>query len=166
MHIEGVILDADYLDIGARSTIRLTVKQGSNVYPIFDKEFRPYFYLAPGNDSVSEKSIGTFSTYDKNGTKVEVYKVEKDEKFISGKKTRVFRIYANAAREIPVLKSYMQELGVCYEYDILFWKRYLIDKNLSPLFGISAVCLRQNRKKGTRNAAVKPYMLRHRNVQP
>ncbi len=138
MHIEGVILDADYLDIGARSTIRLTVKQGSNVYPIFDKEFRPYFYLAPGNDSVSEKSIGTFSTYDKNGTKVEVYKVEKDEKFISGKKTRVFRIYANAAREIPVLKSYMQELGVCYEYDILFWKRYLIDKNLSPLFGISA----------------------------
>ena len=42
------------------------------------------------------------------------------------------------------LKDYVGELGDVTEYDIPFWKRYLIDKDISPLYGIRAKVVDDN----------------------
>ena len=48
-----------------------------------------------------------------------------------------FAVYTNDAKDIPKLKDYIKEFGECYEYDIPFWKRYMIDKMISPMAGVS-----------------------------
>ena len=48
-------------------------------------------------------------------------------------------MHTKDSKDVPKLKEYVQEFGECYEYDILFWKRYVIDKGISPLAGVRIV---------------------------
>ncbi len=137
MELEGVIIDIDHVPLADRSIIRITLKSNSGVYSVLDKGFYPYFRLVPYNKNIDPASISKMSFRDMQQNQMPVHKVSKTRHSLAGKEVEVLKIEANSPRHIPEISRMLAEFGERYEYDILFWKRYLIDKQLNPLHGVS-----------------------------
>ena len=137
VELEGVITDIGYINLGSRSVIRLTVRSGSGIFTLLDPSFYPYFYLVPNNAHTEQKAIEGIKIIDKGGEEIGVHAAHRAEMRLRGKEVGVFKVEALNTRHIPRLSDYLREFGAVYEYDIVFWKRYLIDNGLSPLLGIS-----------------------------
>ncbi len=134
--LEGVIVDIDYISSGDRSIIRMSLKSGDKVYRLLDPNFYPYFYLNPFNKDIDPSTISQMKIVSE-GENVVIHSAEKMQMSIRGKQETMLRISANNTRSIPRLSEHLSEFGQRYEYDILFWKRYLIDKRVSPLSGVT-----------------------------
>ncbi len=135
IELEGIIVDIDYTSIGDRSVIRMALKSGDKVYKLLDPSFYPYFYLSPFNKSLDASTIAAMQIMH-DGEKVPIHSATRMPMTIRGKEEQIIKIEANNTRSIPRLSEHLSEFGSRYEYDILFWKRYLIDKNISPLSGV------------------------------
>ena len=131
MELEGIILDIDYIILGERGIIRFALKTREKVYELIDKSFYPYFYLIPANDRISKEMLASFEI-----PEAKVRQVEERRAYLFGKEVRVFQIFTDNPRNIPALSEAMREFGERYEHDIVFWKRYIIDKDISPLKGV------------------------------
>ena len=131
MELEGIILDIDYIMLGERGIIRFALKTSEKVYELIDKSFYPYFYLIPANDRISKEMLASFEI-----PEAKVRQVEERRAYLFGKEVRVFQIFTDNPRNIPALSEAMREFGERYEHDIVFWKRYIIDKDISPLKGV------------------------------
>jgi len=129
--LEGIILEVDYVTEGARGIIRVTFKGKDKVYELFDPNFFPYFYIVPSNDRITTSNIAGFETGTGGGAAVR--KVTECNMYLFGKEVRVFKVEVNSPREVPILSEALSEFGTRYEHDIVFWKRYIIDKNIIPL---------------------------------
>jgi DNA polymerase I len=139
MELQGVLIDIDHISSAGRSIIRLTVKNNSSVYSILDKSFYPYFKLVPYNINIDESSIEKMLFRDQQGNQLAIHGVTKTNMTLSGKEKTVLKVETNNSRNVPEVSKLLSEFGESYEYDILYWKRYLIDKKLNPLHGVSAV---------------------------
>ncbi len=135
IELDGVIIDVDYITIDDRSVIRVTLKSAGKVHTLLDTAFYPYFYIAPFNKQMEPETIKSMDIVI-DGEKHEVNSVEKATRNLKGTDTPVLRVCAKTTRSVPKISEYLTEFGIRYEYDILFWKRYLIDKNVSPLSGV------------------------------
>ena len=135
LELEGVILDTDYISKDGRSIIRMTLRSGDKVFTILDPGFYPYFHLRPFNDNIDTESMAKMRFSDQN-EQFGVHSVTKHTMNVVGKDTAMLRIEAFATKQIPTISEQMREFGERYEYDVLFWKRYLIDKRISPLTGV------------------------------
>ncbi len=133
LELEGVILDASYVLRGKRGIIRLTLKSKDKVYDLLDPGFYPYFYLVPASEKQEKKPLESITTLSKENEEVKVRTVEEDRMLVGREERRVFRIYLESPRDVPKMSEVFSEFGTCYESDIVFWKRYLIDKDISPL---------------------------------
>ncbi|MCL5239462.1 MAG: DNA-directed DNA polymerase [Candidatus Marsarchaeota archaeon] len=133
LRLEGIILDAGYTLRGARGIIRLTLRAKDKAYDLIDPSFYPYFYLVPANEKQEGKPLEGITTLSKEGGEVKVRSVEEDKLLVGTTEQRAFRIYLESPRDVPKMSEVFGEFGTCYESDIVFWKRYLIDKGLSPL---------------------------------
>ncbi len=129
----GVILDADYVLNEGRGTIRLSFKTKDDNYDLFDPSFFPYFYLLPSNDKLDAVSLKGISIWTDNNEEVKPKSVEEGKRLVGTKERKVYKIFVESPRNVPKMKEAFAEFGTCYEHDIVFWKRYLIDKQLSPL---------------------------------
>ncbi|HVC58573.1 MAG TPA: DNA-directed DNA polymerase [Candidatus Acidoferrales bacterium] len=130
--IDAMLLEVDYLTSGEETLLRLTVKaRDGKVYEIFDREFKPYFYLAPAVPKTIEE-IAAVSAMDMDRL-VRPAKVEKETRQIMGTDTELFKIFAHQPSNVPKLSSALSQYGTCYEYDIPFAKRYSVDNELMPL---------------------------------
>jgi DNA polymerase I len=129
--IEGAVLDVDYLMKGDESTIRLTVKGSDGIaYEIFDTKFKPYFYFVPTNPEMPE---GVMKNVSADDTGAKLTNVEKERRRFFGKEVDVYRIFVKNTMSVPKLSAAMARYGKCYEYDIPFARRYVIDKRIVPL---------------------------------
>ena len=135
--ISGIVLDVDYVTIDGNSRIRVTLKSSGKTIPLIDPEFRPYFYLIPKSPNFGKESLAS-TTIIENGETIRVASVGSADVSLSGKPAKAFKIFVENTKHVSKLKDYFAEFGVCYEYDILFWKRYLIDKQIVPLQGVLA----------------------------
>jgi DNA polymerase I len=135
VELEGVILDVDYVNLSRRSTIRVTLKSKEGVSALLDTGFYPHFYLVPNNSALEEGTISSLNIFSDMNERIAITKVEKATRTFRGKPVIAFAIYTSDAKDVPKLKDYIREFGECYEYDIPFWKRYIIDRNVSPLAG-------------------------------
>lgn len=133
--LEGIIIDVDYASLQDRSVIRLTLKHGKDIHTLYDPSFYPYFRLLPHNDSIDTDSLLKME-FVKNDRKIGIRSATKEPTVVKGRKRTAVRIEATNPGDIPVISEKMQEFGERYEYDVLFWKRYLIDKNIVPLQGV------------------------------
>ena len=102
---------------------------------VLDYNFEPYFYAVP-KDSANI------------GEKLEKIRVERDnevsfvtkaetviKKFL-GKEVFAVKVYVNLQGSVPVIRDVIREwdsVSSTYEFDIPFVRRYLIDKNITPL---------------------------------
>ncbi len=130
--IEGMILDVDYKGAGEDVFIRLLVKDTEGkAYEILDTAFKPYFYFVPAK-AMTVEAMREVSVADPSGT-IKSTKIEMEKQSIFGKPVDAYKIFVRNPSCVPKLSAVMQQLGDCYEFDIPFAKRYVIDTDLFPL---------------------------------
>ncbi len=133
LEIIGSILEVDYLILNDRATIRLTIKgSDGRAYEVFDRKFEPYFYFVPRRE-MSEEEMKGVSAMDERGRTVRAERIVKMTREIYGKPTELYRIYTHSTPDVPKLSAAMMRHGACYEYDIPFAKRYMLDNPFFPL---------------------------------
>lgn len=133
LELKGILLDVSYVTRSDRGIVRLSLKTKGKVYNLLDPSFYPYFYLVPRNSSINPEQLKSMKLVTKEGEQAEVHDVKEEEILVGGKKARVLKVILKNPRHVPGVSDMMQELGTCYENDIVFWKRYLIDNGLSPM---------------------------------
>lgn len=117
--------------------ITYAVKNGKAIIQIFgrttdgkqicaqDENFEPYFYAT----GLEEDELLKLKQDD---NKVE--KVEKVNKNLNEAPVQAYKVYVNIPKAVPVLKDLAKEKGAeTYEHDILFTRRYILDKKITPL---------------------------------
>ncbi len=145
MELEGIIVDVDYVITENRSIIRITLRQKDRIYSLYDPSFYPHFYILPSSAAISREMLEKVEIFNE-GEKISVHSVEEKEISIQGKKTRVFRVATANSKNVPKLSEALLEFGERYEHDVIFWKRYLIDKEVSPMSGVRITAREENGK--------------------
>lgn len=119
-HTEDVLLDIDYITRNDEPGIRLFLRDQT----LLDKDFRPYFYVE------SEGSADAIQDIEK------VVSVERMSRKYLGSPREVYKVTLTHPSDVPKVREDVRNvLGFkdIYEHDILFVRRYLIDKNIYPL---------------------------------
>lgn len=134
------IIDADYYKEGNRTFTRLwCVSEDRERVCLIDENYRPYFYVLPMQNKIEEAEkeiINILKNADFD------FELEKTEIIIELEKRKVFKIFCSHPQEMQKMRNAIKHLEVQrggeliineYEYDINFYKKYLIDKKLSGL---------------------------------
>lgn len=92
---------------------------------ILDDTFEPYFTVVGGTE---EELLAL------KQDNAHVTRVEKTTRNLNETPTECFHVFVDLPKSVPLIKDLAREKGYdCYEFDILFTRRYLIDRNLTPL---------------------------------
>ncbi len=137
--IRGLILDVDYVTEYERASIRLFIKSGENVFIVKDRNFQPYFYVIP--DKITPSLINRIKSIER------VINVEIVERKILGRNVKVLKVYTKHPQDVPKVREEVKKVdGVkeIREYDILYHRRYLIDKGLIPMNYVEVIGERRN----------------------
>lgn len=135
-----MIIDADYTLADGAGVVRLFCKnvKGETVL-VLDPTFKPYFYAMPkeGEATKLKKRVEKLNT---KKLETKILKVETVEKIWEGEKTKLVKITIDNPRRIPDVRKaikHWKEVEETYEYDIHFYKRYMIDKQIEPMNWLS-----------------------------
>ncbi|MBI2545941.1 hypothetical protein HYV81_02065 [Candidatus Woesearchaeota archaeon] len=104
---------------------------------IIDDTFRPYFWVIPKYENIMEVK-GKLQRLEipKGEQVVKVAKVEQHEKNFLGEAIVALKVFLNLPSDVPLLRDIVRQWDMVTsinEYDILFARRYLIDKKIIPL---------------------------------
>lgn len=138
---EMLLIDADYTVIDGTPIVRLYGRQkdGRSIV-VFDKTFDPYFYVQPKKDTFALKKKIDSLTFQDNQETITIKKVEQTEITLGIAKTDILKVYCNIPTHVPKVKDVIKEWPEVenkFEFDILFFRRYLMDKKLLPMSFIS-----------------------------
>ena len=129
-------LDISYKILENRPVIVLYGRTAEgNQIVIHDTGFEPYFYVIP-KDGVN---IGEKLEKIKIESEGEVHIITKTEatiKKLLGKEVFAIKVYTNLPSAVPVLREAVKDwdsIEEVHEYDIPFVRRYLIDRNITPM---------------------------------
>jgi len=131
------VIDVDYTTTDEQPEIQLYCKtpEGKNVLAV-DAQFRPYFYAIPFKDTEAlREKIQEVRFEDDNGEELPVTEVKKLEKLEGHEEVQALKIYTTLPPNVPKIEKQvyeMPETSECREYDIPFYKRYLIDNEVRP----------------------------------
>jgi DNA polymerase elongation subunit (family B) len=130
------VLDIDYILRENKPIVRLFCKDvNSKTVLIEDSNFQPYFYVMPKE--------GKLNKLKKKTEKLEeIEKVEIVEKNWKNEEMKLLKIVLTNPRKIPVVRDLIKdwkEVEETYEYDISFYRRYLIDKQIEPMNWIEVI---------------------------
>lgn len=132
------VIDADYMVEDGEVTVRCFGKTGDQQNVLFhDTDFLPYVYAVPvEGDNIDElgQRINE-EDFVEEGEPLPVRDVEKVEMVDGNQEREVLRVYSSIPAKIPKLKNQLWDLEnvrECREFDIPFYKRYLIDKGINP----------------------------------
>ncbi len=100
-----------------------------------DYNFEPYFLVIPKKSNIDKiRERIEKIRIDKNGITSIVTKTELCNKKLLGKNVTALKVFTKLPRDIPVIRNEIKNLDVeIYEFDIQFTRRYLIDKDITPL---------------------------------
>ncbi len=135
VEIEFYPIDVSYTVEQDKAVINLFGKtiDGKQIC-VQDDSFEPYFWV------VSKKAIDKIREKIKkirinnNGTTSIVTKTELCNKKLLGKSVTALKVFTKLPRDIPVIRNEIKNLDVeTYEFDIQFTRKYLIDKDITPL---------------------------------
>ena len=126
--MKGFLLDIDYETVNGRAVLKLFFKGDGGFFVASDSSFTPYFYVSyRGNPEELKKRLAELER---------VVDVRMEEKGFFGAKKKVLRVAVTHPQDVPKLREAIKDLeGIeeIYEHDILFVRRYLMDKDLRPL---------------------------------
>jgi len=107
---------------------------------VVDRDFEPYFYVIPKKGSEVEEKLKKIKV-ERNKEVSSVTGTEKVKKHFMGKDVEGVKVYVRLPRDVPIIRDVIKDwefLEAVTEYDILFKKRYLIDKNITPFMAVEA----------------------------
>lgn len=107
---------------------------------VTDSSFKPYFYVVPKKGADIKEKLGKVYA-EKKDTRYEVTGIEETRKKILEKETDVLKVYVNIPKGVPLIRDIVKDWDAvrgCYEYDIKYVRRYMIDKGITPLTLIEA----------------------------
>ena len=139
MELEARIIDVDYMIEEDEVVLRLFAKteQGENLL-VHEKDFLPYFYAVPEETEDAEEvreRIKEEKFRKDEGEPLEIVETRVEEKIDGTEETEVVKIATTVPPNVPKLKDQiydLEEVSHCREYDIPFYKRFLIDKQALP----------------------------------
>lgn len=144
------VLDIDYIlsKKEGKPIIRIFCKDENNEnYIVFYRDFLPYFYIL-----VDEKDLENFIEKLKNLKVIDVRieKIEVLKKEFLGREIKVIKISINNPKKVPkfrkFLKDNFKEILETFEYDIPFYRRFLIDNDIAPSGWIKVYGIEKNKK--------------------
>ncbi len=128
------ILDTDYVVNDEEVTLRLFCKNEDDESVLgVDKDFLPYFYVLPEDDVGALKEKIEKTTFSKDDKDLEISKMEIDRLSDGKSQIEVLKIFTNIPANVTKLKNQIWDLPEtreCREFDIPFYRRYMMDKNL------------------------------------
>jgi DNA polymerase I/DNA polymerase-2 len=131
-----VIIDADYSLEGTKGVVKLycTDSKGKT-FLILDSSFQPYFYILSkkGKENQIKKKI---EEIDLKKLEISQFSAEIVERNWKNRNTKLIKVIIDNPRRIQdlrdVVKSW-EDVEDTFEYDISFYKRYIIDKQIEPM---------------------------------
>ncbi|MGC8571746.1 MAG: DNA-directed DNA polymerase [Candidatus Micrarchaeia archaeon] len=127
--VDAIIYDVDYFTESSNLFVRLSARgSDGKFYEILDDSFKPYFYFVPNSDFNIEMLKD--ENFIKRSGIEKIIGYEKEKKLLLGKDVDAYKIILDVPMQVPKLSSYLSNYGSCYEYDIPFAKRYVIDKEI------------------------------------
>lgn len=137
MELDVSVIDADYIIEDGEVKARAFAKtlEGKNVL-IEDQQLQPYFYAVPREDAqeVKEEIENTDFT-DDDGESLEVRKISIEKRYDGLDEVQALKISTDIPANVPKLKypvSKLESVDECREFDITFYKRFLIDRGIRP----------------------------------
>ena len=129
-------LDITYRGVDGKAVICLYGKttDGKQIC-ILDSNFDPYFYVIPKDSSEIAGKLEKIRIENEIGISF-VSKTETVMKKFLGKEVFAIKVYTNLPSGVPIVKDVIKDWEIVasiHEYDIPFVRRYLIDKNITPL---------------------------------
>ncbi len=134
-------LDITYKVVNGKPLIYLFGKslEGTQICVVDD--FEPYFYVIPKQLDVKQKLVSLKLEEDQEN--YFVTKVEEVKKRFLEKEVNALKVFVNIPKAVPKIKDIVREwdfVSGVFEYDILFVRRYLIDKGITPMTLVEADC--------------------------
>lgn len=110
-------------------------KNDEGTYKIVDLNFRPYFYAMPTDLQQLKKDVEEKEFESDKGDKLEIIQTSVEEKKYDQETVKALKVVTDVPANVPKLKNELWDLESvrrCLEFDIPFYRRYLIDKEIRP----------------------------------
>lgn len=108
---------------------------------VTDPKFQPYFVIEPRGDTAKLKADLLKLKIPYGNSNAQVVEIQDIEKNINGKPVKVLKVITKLPYHVPIIKQNIKnnpDIKQCYEFDILFTQRYIMDTNVAPLLGAKA----------------------------
>ena len=108
---------------------------------VIDDSFLPYFWVVPKKGADIKFKIKPLFV-EKNNERFEVVKVEEVKKRFKENEVNALKVFVNLPRAVPAIKELIKDwddIESINEYDILFIRRYLIDKRINPMTSVKVI---------------------------
>ena len=139
MDIKGLLFDVDYAEEEAQPRIRLFLKSGGETIVAIDPTFEQYLYVT-ANDPRKVARLISKLELSEHGRTVKLKSIDIVKRTFLGRETDAIKVTFHHPRDMPPLRHAMRELPdikEIYEFDIPSARRYLVDRDLTPMSGIS-----------------------------
>ncbi|WP_414836749.1 DNA-directed DNA polymerase [Candidatus Nanohalococcus occultus] len=127
------VVDADYRIDGDKPVVRLFCESSEGSFVAVDRATRPYFYaLGDDLEEIKEEISGGFEEEDEELPVIDTEIVERTD---LNQEIEALKIYTTVPPKIPKLRrqvAQLKEVSDTREFDIPFYKRYLIDNEITP----------------------------------
>ncbi len=131
-----LIFDMDYLLEGTKPIIRLfCLNEKGEKLIAYDQNFFHYFYALPKKGKI-DTLIEKIKSIDEKKVGTKILEVKKERRILGKEKVDVIKICIENPRKISRVRDEIkdwEEVEETYGYNINFYRRYLIDKNLKPM---------------------------------
>jgi len=134
--VQFFLLDATYKILDDKPTIYLFGRtvDGKQIL-VLDGSFEPYFYAIPKKGLQVKEKLEKIKI-ERNESIAEVTKTEMVQKKFLGNDVEAIKVYTKLPQDVPLIREVIKDwtiLESVHEYDILFVRRYLIDKGIIPM---------------------------------
>lgn len=102
---------------------------------ILDPNFEPYFWVIPKKGVNVEEKLSKI-VVETEGSISKVTRTEQLVKKINGKEVNAVKVFTQHPKDVPIIKETIRSWDIIdsmHEYDILYVRRYLIDKQIIPM---------------------------------
>lgn len=130
---KAILIDVDYKIIGGKTVVRLLMK-GKRFFRLYDN-YEPYFYCdAPVS---AEKEIMAAKAMGRD-RQVSPVKCERVKMNVLGAEREIWKVYCERPYDVPHVSGAIAAMKhPCYENNIPFGRRYLIDRKLAPFMQLT-----------------------------
>lgn len=137
MELKAQVVDADYKVENQKVTVRIFAKtRKGEDYLIKDERFKPYLYVIPEKDiETLKQKIKDEKPFKEDGETLEILGAEEKEMKDETEKVEALKVSTPIPANVSKLKNKLWDLAEveeCREFDIPFYRRYMIDKDLKP----------------------------------